>query len=263
MASNEIPGVIVDVTRYASGIGDINPAQGDYLQLAKNGGHGDYRCVVFSPGSLQEAVDFMPIAFETAEKYRNPVIVAVDGSIGTMVEAVEFPEKMTEHDPEQVEWAIHRHHSATLKGFKPRFYGGYGLPRYERELREQLALMEESEQRWENFMADDADIVYVAYGTLSRGCKEAVIKARKEGLKAGLIRLQTLWPFPRKAFENLRPKAYLAVEMSIMPQMVEDVVIAARSFAPIYSYTTGAAYPTISMLIDKAKNALAGKEREV
>ncbi len=263
MASNEIPGVIVDVTRYASGIGDINPAQGDYLQLAKNGGHGDYRCIVLAPGSLQEAVDFMPIAFETAEKYRNPVIVAVDGSIGTMVEAVEFPDEMTEHDPEKLEWAIHRHRAEKIKGFKPRFYGGYGMPKYEGELREHLALMEENEQRWESYMTEDAEIILVAYGTMSRACKEAVNKARKEGMKIGLIRLQTLWPFPKKAFANVHPKAYLAVEMSIMAQMSEDIVIAVRSAVPTYSYTTGAIYPTVDMIIDKAKSVLAGKEKEV
>ena len=105
MASAEVPAVIVDLTRYGSGLGDISPNQGDYLQLAKNGGHGDYRCVVLAPGSLQETVDFVGEAFDIAEKYKNPVIVACDGSLGQMVEAVDFPD-FKEHNPDQFDWAI-------------------------------------------------------------------------------------------------------------------------------------------------------------
>lgn len=263
MASDEIPGVIVDVTRYASGIGDINPAQGDWFQLSRNGGHGDYRTVVFSPGSPQEAVDVMPLAFETAEKYRMPVIVAVDGSIGTMVEAVELPDGMQNPDPNRFPWAIKDRHEGEKKSFKPRFYRDFVLHTYEEELRSEYAAIEEVEQRWDGFMLEDAELIMVAYGTMSRACRAAVIKARNQGIKLGLIQVKTIWPFPKRAFEGIHPKGFLAVEMSIMTQMGEDVALAARNIAPAYTWPTGGVYPTIDAIIAKCVDALGGKVKEV
>lgn len=263
MASDEIPGVIVDVTRYASGIGDISPAQGDWFQLSRNGGHGDYRTVVLAPGTVQEAVDAMPVAFETAEKYRMPVIVAVDGSIGTMVEAVELPDEIQEPDPNRFDWAIKDHHEGVNKNFKPRFYRDFILHTYEDELRSEYAHIEDVEQKWDSFMTEDADLVIVGYGTMSRACRAAVIKARRQGIKLGLIQVKTIWPFPKKAFLDLNPKAFLAVEMSIITQMGEDVALAARGIAPVYTYPTGGVYPSIDRIIEKCKAALEGKVKEV
>lgn len=263
MASDEIPGVIVDVTRYASGIGDINPAQGDWFQLSRNGGHGDYRTVVLAPGTVQEAVDAMPVAFETAEKYRMPVIVAVDGSIGTMVEAVELPEEIQNPDPDRFSWSIKDHHEGEKKNFKPRFYRDFVLPTYEEELRSEYDHIEQVEQRWDSLMTDDADLIMVAYGTMSRACRAAVFKARKQGIRLGLIQIKTIWPFPKKAFLQVKPKAFLAVEMSIITQMGEDAALAARGIAPVYTYPTGGVYPSIDMIISKCQDALNGKVKEV
>lgn len=262
MVSAQVPAVIVDMTRYGSGLGDINPNQADYNQLAKNGGHGDYHCIVLSPGSLQEAVDAMGDAFSLAEKYRNPVIVACDGSIGQMVEAVDFPEPI-EHDIDQFDWAIHHTRGSYHKTFCPPFYYDISIQEFDKQCREKFDSMESAEARWESFYTEDAELVLVAYGTTSRICKEAVLKARKEGFKLGLIRLKTLWPFPVKAFKETSPAGFLAVEMCVLPQMVYDAALAARGVAPVYSYTTGSGYPSVRDVINHAEDALAGKYQEV
>lgn len=263
MASAQVPCVIVDVTRYGCGLGDINPAQGDYLQLAKNGGHGDYRCVVLTPGSLQECVDFMPLAFEIAEKYRNPVIVAPDGSIGQMVESVDFPDDITKHDIDKYDWTIHHTRGEKHKTFCPDFYYDITLDESVELVKAKIDAMEKNEARAEEFMTEDAELVLVSYGTTSRIVKEAVTEARKQGIKLGLIRPKTIWPFPKFAFKNCRPKGFLAVEQCVMPQLAEDVALAARKIAPTYSYTTGAGYPRVSNIIDIAEKALAGELKEV
>lgn len=263
LASGEVPCVIVDLMRYASGLGNITPSQGDYLQLAKNGGHGDYRCVVLAPADVQETVDFMMEAFDIAEKYCNPVLVACDGSIGQMVEAVEFPDEIKKHDQNQYDWAIKLHREGRYKKIGPRFHGKITAEEYDVYTLNKIKNMQEHEARWEEFYADDADVVIVAYGTPSRICKEAVLKARKEGFRLGIIRLQTLWPFPAAAFQKSRAKAFLAVEMCSMPQMVYDVALAARGVAPTYSYITGVNYPTIDNIIAEAKKALSGEALEV
>jgi len=274
MAAGEIPVVIINVMRYGSGLGGITASQGDYLQVAKNGGHGDYRCVVLAPGSMQEAVDFIPLAFDISEKYRNPVIVAVDGTIGSMIEAVSFPDEIYQHNPDQP-WAIQHHrvpdpvtkreHKViansfyrlmALKGPKQ------GFREYDALVRNKIATMKENEARYEAFMTDDADLILVAYGTTSRICKDAVIKARAQGLKLGLIRLQTLWPFPVEAFRKTNAKGYLAVEMCSSPQMAEDVVYALRGKAPAYAFPTGKDYPSVKEVIEEAKKALDGKLKE-
>lgn len=262
MASAEVPAVIVDLTRYGCGLGDISPNQGDYLQLAKNGGHGDYRCVVLAPGSLQETVDFMEEAFCIAEKYRNPVIVACDGSIGQMVEAVDFPE-MKEHDPDQFSWAIHHKRDEKHKTFCPPFYYDISIEENDQLVRKKYEDMKSQEARWEEFETDDAEVVLVAYGTTSRICKEAVLKARQEGFRLGLIRLQTLWPFPEVPFQKNTSAVYLAVEMCALPQMAEDVALTVRGKTKTYSFTTGSVYPKVRDVIGEAKKALDGKLEEV
>lgn len=263
MASAEVPAVIVDITRYGCGLGDISPSQGDYLQLAKNGGHGDYRCVILSPGNLQEAVDFMKEAFEIAEKYRNPVIVACDGSIGQMVEAVDLPNEFRKHNPDQYDWSIKHYRENKRKTFCPPFYYDITIQESDRLVLEKFEEMREKEARWEEFYIEDADLILVAYGTTSRICKEAVLKAREVGLKLGLIRPKTLWPFPNKPFKGVHPRAFLSVEMCVIPQMSEDVAMAARKIAPTYAYATGSSYPEIKDIITKAQDALAGKFKEV
>lgn len=266
MASNRVPGVIVNVVRYACGIGNISPFQGDYLQMSKGGGHGDYHCVVLAPGDLQDAVDMMPVAFDIAEKYRFPVIYAVDGSIGLNVEAVEFPDVMLDPDSKRFDWAFRIPSGLERRYLIPSFYADTAPGRYQRyedDLKAVTAEMKENEQHWENIMTEDADVIMVAYGTMSRLCHEAVVRARKSGIKLGLIRLKTLWPYPVKAFENLNPKAFLAVEMTIMPQMADDVALTVRGRHPVYSFTSGVDYPSVRTIIDTCADALDGKLKEV
>ncbi len=262
MAAAEVPAVIVNMTRYACGLGAVSPAQGDYLQMAKNGGHGDYRCIVLAPGSMQDAVDYMGLAFDLAEKYCNPVLVACDGAIGQMVEAVDFPE-MQEHNPDQFAWALKGHKEGSSKMMGSKCYPNFLGNAYDAYMQEKFGRMTQEEARWESYCTEDAELVLVAYGTTARIAKDAVDKARKKGLKLGLIRLITLWPFPVKAFQECSPKGFLAVEMCTLPQMAEDAALAARGIAPAYSYVTGGSFATEDSIISEAEKVLAGKAKEV
>ena len=262
MASAEVPAVIVNMTRYGCGLGAVSPAQGDYLQMAKNGGHGDYRCIVLAPGSVQEAVDAMGEAFTLAEKYRNPVLVACDGAIGQMVEAVDFPAQQY-HDTMKFDWALKGYKEGCSKMMGSKNYPNFLGDRYDGYMQEKFGEIEAREQRYECVEIEDADMVLVAYGTTARIVKDAVKKARKQGLKLGLIRPKTLWPFPAEAFRTCKPQGFLAIEMCTLPQMAEDVALAARDVAPAYSYLTGGKFATEEEIIEAAQKALAGECKEV
>lgn len=235
LCSSDLPAVIVDVQRIGCGLGDIFMGQGDYWQLTRGGGHGDYRTLVLAPASVQESVDLAGEAFDLAEKYRHPVIMATDATIGQMMEPVDLPE-MKEHDMDKFDWAIRpRHEGEEQRAIWNRYWdwedGGRKYPEY---VLNKYTEMEENEQRWENFYTDDADIVIVAYGTSSRIAKSAVLRARKEGIKVGLLRPITLWPYPKKAFDQLpHVKAFLDVEMNILGQMRDDIILADENRRPV------------------------------
>ena len=235
LCSSDLPAVIVDVQRIGCGLGDIFMGQGDYWQLTRGGGHGDYRTLVLAPASVQESVDLAGEAFDLAEKYRHPVIMATDATIGQMMEPVDLPE-MKEHDMDKFDWAIRpRYEGEEQRAIWNRYWdwedGGRKYPEY---VLNKYTEMEENEQRWENFYTDDADIVIVAYGTSSRIAKSAVLRARKEGIKVGLLRPITLWPYPKKAFDQLpHVKAFLDVEMNILGQMRDDIILADENRRPV------------------------------
>ena len=221
LVAADLPAVIVDVMRIGSGLGDIAQGQGDYWQLTRGGGHGDYHTLVLAPASVQENANMMAEAFDLAEKYRHPVLIASDAAIGQMIEAVEIPE-FVEHDINKFDWTI----KGCKKGCEQRKIQNvyYTHPDYEGYLSSKYAQMEEEEQRYENIQVEDAEVVLVAYGISSRVSREAVEIARAQGFKLGLIRPITLWPFPKKAFEEAKEaKAFLTVEMNILGQMVDDV----------------------------------------
>lgn len=201
LCGNDIPAVIADVMRIGSGLGDIFQGQGDYWQLTRGGGHGDYRTIVLAPSSVQENADLAYLAFDLAEKYRHPVLIGSDAAIGQMVEPVELPE-MREHDINTYDWAIRPRKAAKTR----RSSGTLTTPSAPTPtwiiLRRSTRTIEANEQRWENVQTDDAEIVLVAYGISSRVCKAAVKKARAQGIKLGLIRPITLWPYPKKAFDG-------------------------------------------------------------
>ena len=233
LVAADLPAVIVDVMRIGTGLGDIAQGQGDYWQLTRGGGHGDYHTLVLAPASVQENADIMAEAFDLAEKYRHPVLIASDAAIGQMIEAVEIPE-FKEHDINKYDWTI----KGCKKGCEQRKIQNvyYTHPDYEGYLTEKYRQMEQ-EQRYENIQVEDAELVLVAYGISSRVCRETVEIAREEGLKLGLIRPITLWPFPVKAFEEAKAaKAFLTVEMNIQGQMVDDVKLATQGKYPVDHY---------------------------
>lgn len=265
LCSMELPAVIVDVMRYGIGLGNIVLGQGDYFQAVKGGGHGGYKVPVYAPSSVQENVDYITLAFDTAEKYRTPVLLLSDGAIGQMAESVELPEAK-EHDPNKYDWTLKGRDAAHPTGRKmtDRIYYDFKYNEYDPHIRERYGKMEEELQMWEEVEAKDAEVILVGYGISSRVCKEAVKLARKEGLKAGLIRPITLWPFPKKAFEktNQTAKAYMSVEMNACGQMVEDVALYGRG-VPIYSYPSGRVIADPEIIVQKIKGIIDGTEKEV
>ena len=237
LCASDVPAVIVNVQRIGAGLGDIFVGQGDYWQITRGGGHGDYRTLVLAPASVQETADLAYISFDLAEKYRHPVIIATDGTIGEMMESVELP-PMKEHDIDKYDWAIRPRQAGEKQRVIWNRFWDLGNDEYPIYLVEKYKEMEENEQRWESVQTEDAEIVLVAYGISSRVCKSAVIRARKEGIKLGLLRPITLWPFPKKAFAELGPqvKAFLDVEMNILGQMQDDIILADGNRHPVEFY---------------------------
>jgi 2-oxoglutarate ferredoxin oxidoreductase subunit alpha len=265
MSSMELPAVIVDVMRYGIGLGNIVLGQGDYFQAVKGGGHGGYRLPVYAPSSVQENADIIVLAFDTADKYRTPVIVLSDGAIGQMAEAVEMP-KAREHDPYQWEWALNGRDEKHPLGRKmtDRNYYDFAYNEYDPHLRSRYKEMEDNLQFWEEVSIEDAEIILVSYGISARVCKEAVALGRAGGIRLGLIRPISLWPFPKKAFLKADPrvKGYLTVEMNACGQMVEDVALSVRN-APIYSYPSGRVIADSDVILKKVEEILFGSEQEV
>ena len=254
LVANDLPCVIIDVMRIGTGLGDIAQGQGDYWQLTRGGGHGDYHTIVLAPASVQENCDLMPLAFDLAEKYRHPALIASDAAIGQMVEGVELP-PMHEHDINKYDWAVR----GCAQGAEPRKIQNtyYTRPDYVEYLRAKYAEMEENEQRWQSYRTEDADVVLVAYGISSRISREAVDVAREKGIKLGLIRPITLWPFPVKAFDGCpAAKAFMTVEINILGQMVDDVKLAVKNRCPVDFYGTFLGLPEVEEIIAKAETLL-------
>lgn len=234
LVAADLPAVIVDVMRIGTGLGDIAQGQGDYWQLTRGGGHGDYHTLVLAPASVQENADMMAEAFELAEKYRHPVLIASDAAIGQMIEAVEIP-PFQEHDINKYEWSV----KGCKKGDEHKKIQNvyYTHPDYEKYLSEKYKTIEETEQRYECVQVEDAEVVLVAYGISSRVCLETVKMAREKGIKMGLIRPITLWPFPVKAFEKAsNAKLFVSTEINILGQMVDDIRLAIRDRVPVKHY---------------------------
>jgi 2-oxoglutarate ferredoxin oxidoreductase subunit alpha len=273
IAACELPCVIVDVARYGAGLGDIWPAQGDYWQVTKGGGHGDYKVLAYAPASVQEMADLTYEAFDKAEKYTNPVVILSDGIIGQMMEAVELPPMKT-HDPNQFKWAMTGNKTGKHKIImNPWMYSTEystkgvpdGVPAYEAHLRNKYITMSEQEQKWESVKVEDAEVVLVSYGISSRICKDAVRIAREEGIKLGLIRPISIYPFPNKAFEHLSAdlKGFLAVEMSCLGQMEDDIRLAYNCKAPVRTYMSGIYVPNTEDILSMAKDIIKNNCKEV
>ncbi len=257
LCGSDVPAVIADVMRIGSAQGDIFQGQGDYWQLTRGGGHGDYRTIVLAPASVQENADLAYLAFDLAEKYRHPVIIGSDAAIGQMAEPVELHE-MREHNIDEFDWAVHGRRKGEKQRVITNVYYQMGADNYMTYLREKYAQIEANEQRWESVCTEDAEIVLVAYGISSRVSKEAVKVARRRGMKLGLIRPITLWPFPKKAFDALgeQVKGFLCVEMSILGQMRDDVVLACGNRRPVEDYGEFANVPSVDVILEMAGEML-------
>ncbi|HYW96157.1 MAG TPA: 3-methyl-2-oxobutanoate dehydrogenase subunit VorB [Bacteroidales bacterium] len=235
IAGAELPCLIVNVVRGGPGLGTIQPSQADYFQSTKGGGHGDYRLIVLAPASVQEMADFVKLAFELAFKYRNPALILSDGVIGQMMEKVELFEqqpRLTEFDQAWVttgKTADRERNIITSLELDPARQEKHNL-----KLQAKYRKIEEQEVRYETIMTDDAEYIIVAYGSSARISQKAVKMAREKGIKAGLLRPQTLFPFPKTQIEEMagRVKGFLSVEMSA-GQMVEDVRLAVNGKVPV------------------------------
>lgn len=253
IAGADVPCVIVNIVRGGPGLGGIQPAQSDYFQATKGGGHGDYHLVVLAPSSIQEMVDLTSDAFDIGDRYRCPVMIIGDGMLGQMMEPVEFKDVDLSSLPEKP-WAT----TGTGMKRKKNIINSLFLEASELEdlvikREERYKEIEKNELRYEAVDIEDADIVLVAYGTTSRIAKTAMAMANKKGYKVGIIRPITLWPFPFEAFEKAlnRRKSFLTVEMS-MGQMVEDVKLAVNGRGDVHFFgRTGGVVPTPNEILAK------------
>jgi len=269
IAGAELPAVILNVMRGGPGLGNIAPSQSDYFQATRGGGHGDYHCIVLAPSSVQEAYDFIVPAFGLADKYRNPVMVLIDGMLGQMMEPLVIHRKIHNTNPgykppmisdESKKWAL-----TGCVGRKSNFIKSFymeegGLERFNLRLQEKYHTIQKKEQSWEDLFLDDARIVLVAYGTMARIARAAVNRLRKEGKKIGLIRPIHLWPFPEEIFQRLtktkKRLTFLAVEMSY-GQMLDDVKLAINGKARVeFLGRSGGGIPGEVEIIDKIKRLI-------
>jgi 2-oxoglutarate ferredoxin oxidoreductase subunit alpha len=240
IAGAELPCVIVNVVRGGPGLGTIQPAQSDYFQAVKGGGHGDYRLIVLAPASVQEMNDFVGLGFDLAFKYRNPVMILSDGVIGQMMEKVQLGEIKPRWTDDEI---IKMHGSwATTGKTKDRKYNiitsleldSSRQEKFNHKLIEKYKVVTANEVRFEKIACDDAEYLFIAYGSSSRICQKAIELAREKGIKVGLLRPITLFPYPTKQIQAMlgQVKGILAVEMSA-GQMVEDVRLAVEGKVPV------------------------------
>lgn len=258
LAGSRLPAVIVNIMRAGPGLGGIQPAQGDYFQAVKGGGHGDYRLITLAPSSVQELYELTVEAFNLSDKYRNVVMLLGDGVLGQMMEVVRFrdgePIVETRKPWATVGTGMARAHNTTASiHLDPSV-----LEQWNEERQNQYRVMEEMEQRVELMNVDGAEVVLVAYGSVARIAKNVIKAAEKEGIRLGLIRPITLWPFPTKAFEQLIPqaKAFLVVEMSA-GQMLEDVRLTVEGRRPVFFHgRMGGMIPTVADILSKVREII-------
>ena len=254
LAGAELPAVVVNVMRGGPGLGNIAPSQGDYFQATRGGGHGDYRTIVLGPSSVQELVDCMPLAFDLADEYRMTVVVLADGILGQMMEPAVLEKKPRRNLPPK-EWALTGAENRKQNIVRSLWLAEGALEKHNFKLQAKYEQVQEKEVLCEQYEVDDAEIVVVAYGIAARIARSAVNKARQEGIKAGLIRPITLWPFPTEQISKAADefKIFLTVEMSC-GQMVEDVKLAVAGKTPVLFYGRPAGgVPSVEQVLDKIR----------
>ncbi|MFH2028967.1 MAG: 3-methyl-2-oxobutanoate dehydrogenase subunit VorB [Nanoarchaeota archaeon] len=258
IAGGELPCVLVNVVRGGPGLGNIRAAQSDYFQSVKGGGHGDYKLIVLAPSTIQEAYDLTMDAFDYADYYRNPVLVLADGIVGQMVEPVELKEYRCKLElPSKKDWILDGCKGREPHVMKTLFLESTeALTEHNTHLQEKYKKISKELCLCEEYLTDDAELIVTAYGITARIAKEAVDKLRNEGVKVGLVRPVTLWPFPVSVFNRYMGKKFLVVEMS-EGQFVEDVKLALECKGDIYFLGHGGGwYPDPQQIIDKVKEVI-------
>ena len=260
IAGADLPALIVNVQRGGPGLGGIQPSQSDYFQATKGGGHGDYHLIVLAPASVQEMADLTAKCFELADKYRMPAMLLADGTMGQMMEPVLLPEEsdVTVEKP----WELtgtnmeRKHNIVNSLYLKPEELERTNFERFER-----YRQAEETEVMYEEYMMDDAEVCVMAFGIAARVSKNAVVAARKQGIKAGLLRPITLWPFPKKAVAAAAThcKGFVSVELS-MGQMIEDIQLACQCKVPVaLCNRAGGMIPSPEQVLESIKEMAGGK----
>lgn len=249
LSAGELPCVIVNVMRGGPGLGGVQPAQSDYFQATRGGGHGDYRNIALAPSTVQECFDFTRLAFGLADKYRIPVMILIDGALGQMMEDIKIPEykePMLSEKP----WALGKGKFGNPNHITTMHLDPNELEAHNLHLLMVYEGISFNEQRWRNIFLDDAEIVLIGYGTVGRILEGVTFMAREKGIKVGCIRLITLWPFPSHAFVTLPKsvKSLLVVEMSL-GQMLEDVKLAVNGKYPLYFYGRVGIIPTVEEIL--------------
>lgn len=256
LAGAELPCVIVDVMRGGPGLGNIAAEQGDYFAMVKGGGHGNYHNIVLAPASVQEMAELTMLAFELADRYRNPAVVLCDGFVGQMLEPLDLA--VREITLPQKPWAVQGTPETRKNVVTSIFLEPDALETHQRKMAEKYALIAEREARHELFRADDAEVLLVGYGIVSRVLRSTAELARKQGIKAGVFRPITLWPFPERALQEAatRVRRVLVVELS-NGQMLEDVRLALGGKVPVEFYArVGGNVPTVEELQQKLDEQL-------
>lgn len=250
LAGSELPCVVADIMRGGPGLGNIAPEQGDYFQVVKGGGHGNYRSLVLAPDSVQEMADLTALAFELADRYRNPVVVVADGFIGQMMEPVEFASEVIEPPPPS--WSVLGNAETRRNLISSIYLEPDALEHHVRHLAAKYHRAEKEEVRFEAVRTDDADIILVGYGIVARILKSVVEHAREQGLRVGLLRPITLYPFPTQVLRALASQAtaFGVVELST-GQMVEDVRLAVEGRRPVEFFgRCGGSVPTTDEVLE-------------
>lgn len=258
-AGAELPCVVVNIVRGGPGLGNIAPEQADYFQITKGGGHGNYRLIAMAPNGAQEMCDLTMKAFELADKYRNPACIMADGITGQMMEVVDIPEGVTDL-PDHSEWAVTGKPETSGNLVSSIVLDPHDLEDHNLKLDAKYKEIMANEVLYEEYKTEDADLIVVAYGVVSRIVYSTVDMAREQGLKVGLLRPITLWPFPTEVIARMAETAsgFLAVELST-GQMVEDVQLAVNGKVPVHFYgRCGGVVPGNKELLDEFNKIMEG-----
>ena len=260
IAGSDVPALVVNVQRGGPGLGGIQPSQSDYFQATKGGGHGDYKMIVLAPASVQEMASLTIKGFNLADKYLMTSMILADGTIGQMMEPISFED--AEIETYEKPWALtgtkgkREHNVVNSLYLKPDELEVKNFQRYEK-----YKAVEENEPMWEEFMMEDAEYCVVAFGIASRVAKNAVVAARNEGIKVGLIRPITLWPFPKKALEAAadKVKGFISVELN-MGQMIEDIKLYTQCKKPVaLCNRCGGMIPSPDEVLESIRKAQKGE----